>query len=113
MNDLTTPTTLTQGSTVLGSTKLHFWRPADANGFAWSLCNLYSVPVPIQFDFDDEDACKKCKRGLAFCCWCGGLIRQDGDGWVDVETGDSCCENHVDGCGACDDGEPHPHEPMA
>jgi hypothetical protein len=47
------------------------------------------------------------------CRWCGQVIASAGGPWVDVETLDSCCEIHVEGCGACDDGESHLHEPTA
>lgn len=44
------------------------------------------------------------------CRFCGQNVRWNGDSWVD-ELGESCCETHVEGCSACDDGESHPHEP--
>lgn len=47
------------------------------------------------------------------CRWCTVIIAPAGGPWVDIETGDSCCEIRVEGCGACEDGESHPHEPTS
>lgn len=47
---------------------------------------------------------------MATCVWCGLVIRWGDCGWLD-EFGWPCCEIRVEGCLACDDGEPHPHEP--
>lgn len=58
-----------------------------------------------------ESQCGRCSTPRdTRCRWCGQEIAKSGDGWSDADK-DALCPNHVEGCGACDDGEPHPHEP--
>lgn len=48
---------------------------------------------------------------LETCGTCGEAITSVTDGeWLDI-NGSAYCETRVSGCGACDDGESHPHAP--
>jgi hypothetical protein len=56
-------------------------------------------------DFTNPDSVLRCRA-------CARWITKRGDEYVDRE-GSSTCADHAEGCGACEDGEPHPHEPEA
>lgn len=46
------------------------------------------------------------------CMWCSQPVTKDSDAVYGVSgvDGTLCCEQYVPGCGACEDGEAHPHE---
>ncbi len=44
------------------------------------------------------------------CRFCGRWLAPHGASWRD-RAGSLHCEDNVDGCGACKDGEAHPHAP--
>lgn len=46
---------------------------------------------------------------MTTCEGCVQPISHDDDGLLVDSTGDAFCERRYDGCGACQDGEPHPH----
>lgn len=49
------------------------------------------------------------------CKWCGTKVVPDEDadyGVIGVD-GTLCCDDLVEGCPACEDGEAHPHEAAA
>lgn len=81
------------------------WVLSGADGFDW--VSMAETMSPLRSPTEWEPAASR-----PTCRWCAQEIAPTADGQWRDDTGQAHCESRVIDCAACQDGEPHAHEPQ-